>query len=90
MYVSLTGLLSLHALFSPVKDFVIGVTSQVAFMAPATALGAFAGISLGKRPEGFLLKMGWKLVIITLFVITGTFYFLCLSSRCYLKLTGAI
>ena len=47
MYVSLTGLL-LACPISPVKDFVIGVTSQVAFMAPATALGAFAGISLGK------------------------------------------
>lgn len=52
MYVSLTGLL-LACPISPVKDFVIGVTSQVAFMAPATALGAFAGNLTWKRPEGF-------------------------------------
>ena len=76
MYVSLTGLL-LACPISPVKDFVIGVTSQVAFMAPATALGAFA-------------KMGWKLVIITLFVITGTFVFSALVADVILKLTGAI
>ena len=33
---------------SPVKDIIIQVTSKVTFIAPATALGAFAGISLGK------------------------------------------
>ena len=83
MYVSLT------CPISPVKDFVIGVTSQVAFMAPATALGAFAGISLGKDLKDFA-KMGWKLVIITLFVITGTFIFSALVADVILKLTGAI
>ena len=88
MYVSLTGLL-LACPISPVKDFVIGVTSQVAFMAPATALGAFAGISLGKDLKDFA-KMGWKLVIITLFVITGTFVFSALVADVILKLTGAI
>ena len=87
-YVSLTGLL-LACPISPVKDFVIGVTSQVAFMAPATALGAFAGISLGKDLKDFA-KMGWKLVIITLFVITGTFIFSALVADVILKLTGAI
>ena len=88
MYVSLTGLL-LACPISPVKDFVIGVTSQVAFMAPATALGAFAGISLGKDLKDFA-KMGWKLVLITLFVITGTFIFSALVADVILKLTGAI
>ena len=85
MYVSLTGLL-LACPISPVKDFVIGVTSQVAFMAPATA---FAGISLGKDLKDFA-KMGWKLVLITLFVITGTFIFSALVADVILKLTGAI
>ena len=88
MYVSLLGLL-LACPISPVKDFVIGVTSQVAFMAPATALGAFAGISLGKDLKDFA-KMGWKLVLITLFVITGTFIFSALVADVVLKITGAI
>ena len=56
---------------------------------PATALGAFAGISLGKDLKDFA-KMGWKLVIITLFVITGTFVFSALVADVILKLTGAI
>lgn len=88
MYVSLIGLL-LACPISPIKDVVISVTSKIAFMAPATALGAFAGISLGKDLKEFA-KMGWKLVIITLFVITGTFIFSAIIADVILKITGAI
>ena len=88
MYVSLLGLL-LACPVSPVKDIVVGTTTPVAFLAPATALGAFAGISLGKDLKDFA-KMGWKLVLITLFVITGTFIFFALVADIVLKMTGAI
>lgn len=88
MYVSLLGLL-LACPVSPVKDIVIGTTTPVAFLAPATALGAFADISLGKDLKDFA-KMGWKLVLITLFVITGTFIFSALVADIVLKMTGAI
>ena len=88
MYVSLIGLL-LACPVSPVKDIVVGTTTPVAFLAPATALGAFAGISLGKDLKDFA-KMGWKLVLITLFVITGTFIFSALVADIVLKMTGAI
>ena len=88
MYVSLLGLL-LACPVSPVKDIVVEATTPVAFLAPATALGAFAGISLGKDLKDFA-KMGWKLVLITLFVITGTFIFSALVADIVLKMTGAI
>ena len=88
MYVSLLGLL-LACPVSPVKDIVVGTTTPVAFLAPATALGAFAGISLGKDLKDFA-KMGWKLVLITLFVITGTFIFSAIVADIVLKMTGAI
>lgn len=88
MYVSLLGLL-LACPVSPVKDIVVGTTTPVAFLAPATALGAFADISLGKDLKDFA-KMGWKLVLITLFVITGTFIFSALVADVVLKMTGAI
>lgn len=88
MYVSLLGLL-LACPVSPVKDIVVETTTPVAFLAPATALGAFAGISLGKDLKDFE-KMGWKLVLITLFVITGTFIFSALVADIVLKMTGAI
>ena len=88
MYVSLLGLL-LACPVSPVKDIVVETTTPVAFLAPATELGAFAGISLGKDLKDFA-KMGWKLVLITLFVITGTFIFSALVADVVLKITGAI
>ena len=88
MYVSLLGRL-LACPVSPVKDIVVETTTPVAFLAPATALGAFAGISLGKDLKDFA-KMGWKLVLITLFVITGTFIFSALVADIVLKMTGAI
>ena len=88
MYVSLLGLL-LACPVSPVKDIVVETTTPVAFLAPATALGAFAGISLGKDLKEFA-KMGWKLIVITLFVITGTFIFSALVADVVLKMTGAI
>ncbi|MFR6350631.1 MAG: hypothetical protein ACLUN9_28660, partial [Enterocloster aldenensis] len=86
--VSLTGLL-LACPLSPVKDIIIQVTSQVAFMAPATALGAFAGISLGKDLKNFV-KMVWKMVVITLLVMAGTFIFSAFVADLVLRATGAI
>lgn len=88
IYVSLLGLL-LACPVSPVKDIIVETTTPVAFLAPATALGAFAGISLGKDLKEFA-KMGWKLVLITLFVITGTFIFSALVADVVLKITGVI
>lgn len=88
MYVSLLGLL-LACPVSPVKDIIVETTTPVAFLAPATALGVFAGISLGKDLKEFA-KMGWKLVVITLFVITGTFIFSALVADVVLKITGVI
>ena len=88
IYVSLLGLL-LACPVSPVKDIIVETTTPVAFLAPATALGAFAGISLGKDLKEFA-KMGWKLILITLFVITGTFIFSALVADVVLKMTGAI
>ena len=88
IYVSLLGLL-LVCPVSPVKDIIVETTTPVAFLAPATALGVFAGISLGKDLKEFA-KMGWKLVLITLFVITGTFIFSALVAGVVLKITGVI
>ena len=56
---------------------------------PANAPSAVAGISLGKDLKNFA-KMGWKMVVITLLVITGTFIFSALVADLVLRATGAI
>lgn len=88
MYVSLLGLV-LASPISPLSEFVIETTSNVAFLAPTTALGAFAGISLGADIKDFV-KMSWKLVLLTIFVITGTFIGSAIIAHVVLKYTGAI
>ena len=52
MYVSLLGLL-LACPVSPVKDIVVGTTSSVAFLAPATAHWCICRYFSGKRFKGF-------------------------------------
>ncbi len=88
MYVSLLALL-LASPISPIRDAIISSTSNVAFLAPTTALGAFAGISLGKDIKDFA-KIGWKLVILTIFVVAGTFLGSAVIAHVVLKVTGAI
>lgn len=88
MYVVVLAML-LSCPISPVSESVIALTSNVQFMAPTTAMGAFIGISLGKEIKAFA-KMGWKYVIITIFVITGTFVFSALIADLVLKVTGVI
>lgn len=87
MYVSLTGLL-LACPISPVKDFVSVLHPRLLY-GSYHCISALPGISLGKDLKDFA-KMGWKLVLITLFVITGTFIFSALVADVILKLTGAI
>ncbi len=88
MYVSLTGLL-LACPLSPFKEQVIAWANNFAFLAPATALGAFAGISLGKDMKNFG-RMGLKLIAITVLVITGTFIMSAFVADLVLKYTGSV
>jgi hypothetical protein len=88
MYVSLLGLL-LASPISPIKETIVNLTSYAAFLAPSTALGAFAGISLGKDIKSFA-KMGWKLVFLTILIVAGTFIGSALVAHVVLKITGTI
>lgn len=88
MYVVILAVL-LACPISPVQEQVIALTSNVQFMAPTAAMGAFIGISLGKEIKAFA-KTGWKYIIITLFVIFGTFVFSAIIAQIVLQLTGVI
>ncbi len=86
MYVSLIGLL-LASPISPISDFLIRNNNNIAFLAPCLAMGSFVGISLGKDVKGFL-KMGWKLILIAVVVITGTFIGSAIIADVVLRLMG--
>lgn len=88
IFVALTGAL-LACPLSPISSTVMTLANYSSFMAPTAALGAYAGIAIGKDFKDFS-KAGWKYIIITIFVIAGTFFFSALVADIVLKLTGQI
>lgn len=87
-YCSILGLL-LSCPVSPVREFVISSTNSINFTAPLTMVGAFAGISISNQVREFV-KQGWKMIIVGLFVMTGTFLGSAIISQIVLTLTHAI
>ena len=88
LYISLLGLISASPL-SPIRETLIRSTSQISFLAPTTAMGVFAGISLSGDVKEFS-KLGWKFVVITLLIITGTYIGSAVVAHVVMNMTGAI
>lgn len=87
-YCSILGLLIACPL-SPIRDFVISSVGKIQFTAPLTMVGAFAGLSMSDQIKSFA-KQGWKMIIIGVLVMTGTFLGSALISQIMLSLTGVI
>ena len=87
-YVSIIGLLAACPV-SPCREFVIDAAGKINFTAPLTMVGAYAGISISDQIKSFL-KQGWKMILVGVFVMTGTFVGSALIAHVVLKITGAI
>lgn len=87
-YVSLLGLLAASPI-SPCREFVIEAAGKINFTAPLTMVGAYAGISISDQIKSFA-RQGWKMILIGVFVMTGTFLFSAVIAQVVLRLTGAI
>lgn len=87
-YCSIIGLLSASPI-SPVRDFVIQAAGNINFTAPFTMVGAFAGLAISDQLKTFI-SQGWKILIVGIFVMTGTFVGSCLWAQMLLTLTHAI
>ena len=87
-YCSIIGLISASPI-SPVRTFVIQAAENINFTAPFTMVGAFAGLAISDQLKTFV-KQGWKILIVGVFVMTGTFLGSCLWDQMLLTLTGAI
>ncbi len=85
-YCSVIGLLVASPI-SPVREFVIESANKINFTAPLTLVGAYAGISISDQS---FLKQGWKMIIVGVLVMTGTFLGSAIISQVVLSLTGAI
>ncbi|MDO4268399.1 MAG: hypothetical protein Q4C73_07990 [Eubacteriales bacterium] len=87
-YVSIIGLLTASPL-SPCREFVIEAAGKINFTAPLTMVGAYAGMSISDQVKTFA-KQGWKMILIGIFVMTGTFVMSAIIAQTTLSLTGAI
>lgn len=87
-YVSIIGLLTACPI-SPCREFVIEAANKINFTAPLTMVGAYAGISISGQIKSFL-KQGWKMIVIGVFVMTGTFICSALIAQIVLSITAAI
>lgn len=87
-YCSIIGLL-LAIPVSPVSTFVIDAAGKINFTAPLTMVGSYAGMSISNQLKTFG-KQGWKMILITVLVMTGTFLGSLCIAQLVLTLTKAI
>ena len=87
-YCSIIGLLAASPI-CPAREFVIAAANGINFTAPLTLVGAYAGISIGDQIKSFV-KQGWKMIIVGVLVMTGTFLGSAAIAQVVLSLTNAI
>ena len=87
-YCSILGLLCACPI-SPISEFVIQSVGQINFTAPLTMVGAFAGMSISNQIKQFV-RQGWKMIVISVLVMTGTFFGSLVIAQVMLQLTGTI
>ncbi len=85
-WISLLALLVTSPIF-PGNAYLVKATEQLNFMALATPILAYAGLSFGKDIQDFK-KMGWRIVAISLVVYTGTFLVATIFAEITFRLTG--
>lgn len=86
VWISLIALIATTPIF-PGNGWIVEQTSKINFMAIATPILAYAGLSLGKDIEAFK-KLGWRIVIVSLVVYTGTFLFASLFAEIVFTIQG--
>ncbi len=86
VWVSVIAILITSPIF-PGNAFFVEETSKVNFMALATPILAYAGLSFGKDIQEFK-KLGWRIVVVSLVVYTGTFLLATLVAELGFRFTG--
>lgn len=85
--VTLSTLLTVPGI--PGAAVITPLVSKVNFLALATPILAYAGIYTGKNLDS-LKKTGWRIVVLALFVITGTYLGSAIIADVILRMLGQI
>jgi hypothetical protein len=88
VYISLIAIL-LTTPWTPGSEWILSHTNNINFLALCTPILAYAGISIAKDLDQFA-KMSWKIAIVAMFVLSGTFIGSCIIAQIMLKVTGKI
>ncbi|MFS0646600.1 hypothetical protein [Siminovitchia sp. 179-K 8D1 HS] len=86
VWISFIALITTTPIF-PGNGWIVEQTSKIDFMAIATPILAYAGLSLGKDIDAFK-KLGWRIVVVSIVVYTGTFLFASLFAEIVFKIQG--
>ncbi|OLO42420.1 hypothetical protein BTR23_04160 [Alkalihalophilus pseudofirmus] len=87
-YVAIVGVLASMP-WMPGSEKVIEWTSSVNLLALATPILAYAGIAIGRSWTDFV-KLGWRVIVVAMFVMLGTFIGSALIAEIVLRFQGII
>ncbi|MBU5266927.1 hypothetical protein [Virgibacillus proomii] len=73
----------------PGSEQIVAWTSEVNLLAITTPILAYAGISIGRSWTDFV-KLGWRTIIVGIFVLTGTYLGSALVAEIALRIQGVI
>lgn len=73
----------------PGSEFISGYTTKINFLALTTPILAYAGIYTGKNLDA-LKKTGWRIVVLSIFVMVGTFVGSAVIADGILRMLGQI
>src|SRR3712207_718988 len=73
----------------PMAELLSAQTAKINFLALCTPILAYAGIYTGKNLEG-LKKTGWRIFVLAIFVMLGTYLGSAIIAQMILKMLGQI
>jgi uncharacterized membrane protein YjgN (DUF898 family) len=76
--------------FMPWHSMLMQTINQINFLATTTPVLTFAGLSLKDDSIKSIKKVGWKLIIVSVFVFSGTFFVSAILAHIVLKIQGVI
>nr|WP_312668513.1 DUF340 domain-containing protein [Tissierella praeacuta] len=88
-WVAIIGIVLSIPDFLPINNMISKGVEDIPFIATATPALAFAGIAVGKDWEAFK-KIGWKGIVVSLLVLTGTLLGSALMAEFILRALGKI
>jgi hypothetical protein len=75
--------------FSPTQEVFLQYTDKISFLATATPILAYAGLSVSLQMDR-LKQVGWKLVVVAIFVFFGTYFGSAIIAQLVLMWQGLI